>query len=144
MEDKRIVEINGIRLEVDMRTARRVDEFRVGDNIKILDTTYSSSKIYDGVIIDFLNFKNLPSIQVATFENGYYGYEIKFLVINANTENLEILPSNPMDFHLKKNKVIDALNVAIEKAQGEVDELTHKKDWFIKYYGKYFEGREEE
>jgi len=27
MENKRIIEINGIKLEVDMTTARRIDEF---------------------------------------------------------------------------------------------------------------------
>ena len=36
MEEKRLVEINGIKMEVDMRSARRVDTFKVGDNVKVL------------------------------------------------------------------------------------------------------------
>ncbi|MDH7956462.1 hypothetical protein [Listeria monocytogenes] len=51
MEEKRMVEINGIKMEIDMRTAVRVDEFKVGDNIKVLDKNYSNQKIHDGVIV---------------------------------------------------------------------------------------------
>ena len=37
MADKRIIEINGVKLEVDMTTARRIDEFRVGDTVKVAE-----------------------------------------------------------------------------------------------------------
>ena len=37
MEEKRIVEIDGVKIEVDLRTAKRVDSYKVGDNVKILE-----------------------------------------------------------------------------------------------------------
>lgn len=43
MEERRIVEINGVKIEVDMRTAKRVDSFRVGDNVKVLDKDYNGT-----------------------------------------------------------------------------------------------------
>ena len=35
-ENIRTIEINGIKLEVDLRTAKRIDQFKVGDNVKVL------------------------------------------------------------------------------------------------------------
>ena len=35
-EQKRIVEIGGVKIEVDLRTAKRVDSYRVGDPVKVL------------------------------------------------------------------------------------------------------------
>ena len=29
------IEINGVKLEVDLRNATRIDEFKVGDNVKV-------------------------------------------------------------------------------------------------------------
>lgn len=38
MDDgKRIIEIDGVKIEVDLRTAKRIDTYRVGDNVKILN-----------------------------------------------------------------------------------------------------------
>ena len=141
-EEKRTVEINGIKFEVDMRTAVRVDQFHVGDNIKILDKTYSSSTIKEGVIVDFLNFKELPTIQIAYFDNNYSGAEIKFLNINKETEDYEILPSNPHEFGIEKNKVVEKMQLEIQKKLDAADEMKHKLDWFLKFYGKYFEHEE--
>ena len=35
MEEKRIIDINGMKMEVDLRTAKRIDTFKVGDNVKV-------------------------------------------------------------------------------------------------------------
>lgn len=139
MEDKRTVEINGIKFEVDMRTATRVDQFKVGDNIKILDKSYKN-EIMDGVIVDFLNFKDLPTIQVAYFSTGLFETTIRFININEETDkNYEILPSNPHELKFEKNKVVEKIKNEIDKKQEEANELQNKLDWFEKFYGKYFE-----
>jgi hypothetical protein len=50
-ETKRVIEINGVKMEVDMRYAKRVDELRIGSRVKVLIKEYSSYKIYLGVSI---------------------------------------------------------------------------------------------
>lgn len=55
-ENKRIIEINGIKLEVDLRSARRIDEFKVGDTVKVLDRRNDKNEMRTGVITDFANF----------------------------------------------------------------------------------------
>ena len=42
MEEKRIVEIDGVKIEVDLRTAKRIDTFAVGDNVKVLCKEYNN------------------------------------------------------------------------------------------------------
>ena len=43
MSEKRIIEINGVKLEVDLSQARVVENYRIGDNVKILQNEYGSS-----------------------------------------------------------------------------------------------------
>ena len=43
-DNKRIIEINGIKMEVDLRNAKRIDTFKVGDPVKVLDMTYQPQK----------------------------------------------------------------------------------------------------
>ena len=58
MENKRIIEINGVKLEVDMSTAKKIDEYRVGDNVKVLKKDYSGNyDVLAGVIVEFVNLK---------------------------------------------------------------------------------------
>ena len=138
MEDKRVIEINGIKMEVDMRSARRVDEFKVGDNVKVLEKSYSNHKILNGVIVEFVNFKDLPTIQVAVFETSYTGSNIRFININENTTEHEILPASRHEMEIEKEGVIESLEREMQSAMHKYNELKSKRDWFIKYFDKYF------
>lgn len=135
MENKRIIEINGIKLEVDMSTAKRIDEFKVGDNIKVLK---DATDVMPGVIVDFVNFKELPTIQIAVFKQDYWGTQIEFINYNSQTKGIEIMPCSEHELRLEKCRVIDKFNLEIEKKQSEVDELIQKRDWFVKHFAKYF------
>ena len=70
-ENIKTIEINGVKLEVDLRTCRRIDTFKVGDNVKILKKQYNEYRVYSGVIVDFVNFKERPAIVVAYFDHDY-------------------------------------------------------------------------
>ena len=139
MSNKTMVEINGNKFEVDMDTARRIDTYNIGDNVKVLSKDYAGFHVYPGIIIDFVNFKDLPTIQIAMLEDGYKGTTIRFVDFNKNTENFEIVPASPHELLLEKNSVIEKFDSAIEAKKNELDELTTKRDWFIKYFAKYFE-----
>lgn len=140
MEDnKRIIEINGMKIEVDLTTAKRIDEFRVGDNIKVLKTSqYSASEILPGVIIQFVNFKELPTIQIAAFKQDYYGTKIEFINYNSDSKDIEIVSCSEHELKLEKCSVMDRFDQEINKKQAEVDDLKAKRDWFVKYFNKYF------
>lgn len=137
-ENKRIIEINGVKIEVDLRTAKRIDEFKVGDNVKILRKSSSDYRVIPGVIIDFVDFKELPTIQIATFEMDYWGAKMEFINFNSQTKDIEVCGVSEHELELEKDKVIDRLNKEIEKKQHELDEIVCKKQYLLKHFGKYF------
>ena len=140
--NKRIIEINGIKLEVDLSTARRIDEFKVGDNVKVLRKEHSGYGVYAGVITEFVNFKELPTMIIAMFKQDYYGSQLEFINFNSDTKDIEITLCCEHELKLEKCKVIDRFNQEINKKQAELDELTNKRDYFEKHFVKYF-SREE-
>ena len=116
-ENKRIIEINGVRLEVDLRSARRIDEFRVGDSVKVLDNRSGKNEMKAGVITDFANFKDLPTLIVAVYRAGDYWSKpsIEFITFNSETEGFDD---------------------EIAKKRDELNDLIIKRDTFVKYFGR--------
>jgi ribosomal protein L19 len=137
--NKRIIEINGIKLEVDLSTAKRIDEFRVGDNVKVLKNESGSFNVYAGVIVEFVNFKELPTMIIAVFKQDYWGSKLEFINFNAKSENVEITLCCEHELKLEKCRVLDKFNQEIEKKQSEIDDLRNKRDYFEKYFAKYFQ-----
>ena len=137
-EHKRIVEINGIKLEVDLRTAKRVDEFRVGDPCKILKKEYGDThKVYPAMVVGFEDFKTLPTIVVAYLEAGYDA-KVCFQYINAESKDIEITASADEYLPIDKADVCERMDRAIVKAEAEVEDLKRKKAYFLNCFGRYF------
>lgn len=138
-EFEREIEIDGVKVAVDMRTVKKIDVYRVGDNVKVLKKSYDTYKTYSGVIVDFVNFKELPAIVVAYFSQDYSGTSIEFETITKDTKGIEIAPCLPHELSINKNRVIDKFNYEIEQQQHKVDELKAKRDYFLENFGKFFE-----
>jgi hypothetical protein len=135
------VEINVVRLEVDLRTARRVENYRIGDRVKVLVKEYSSYKPTPGVIVAFDMFEKMPTITVAYLDISYSGADIKFAYISGgdtDKEQPEIAPYND-DIKVDKANVIASLDKEIYKKQTEIEDLEAKKNYFEKNFQKYFE-----
>ena len=139
-KDKRIIEINGIKMEVDLRTAKTIEHYAVGDRVKVLKKTYSSN--YDshlGVIVGFDDFKESPTMVIAILDAQYNKAEIKFEYFNKHSEDIQIAPVNEWDIPYTKGDIVEKLNQAIEKAKDEVKKAESQRDAFVKMFGKYFE-----
>lgn len=139
-ENKHIIEINGIKMEVDLRTAKRVDTFRVGDPVKILITGSSDAEVKPGVIVDFEEFEKLPTIVVAYMVDSYYDGGLKFAHINAKTKDKYELVASSSDTMLALNKsaLVDKMDREIEKKMVELAEMRQKKQYFLERFGVYF------
>ena len=139
-ETKRIVEINGIKMEVDLRQAKRIDTFKVGDPVKVLDMTYSDTRIKAGVIVGFAEFTKHAAIEVMILDSDYSGIDFKFITISDNNdEKYEIVHYNNYEKIFTKSNVIDKFQRDIEKKKIEIDELERKKKYFIDDFQKAFE-----
>lgn len=134
-----IVEINGVKLEVDTRTAKRVDKFRIGDTVKVLIEKYENDhKVYPGVIIGFEQFQKLPTIVVAYLDITYSEAELKFVYINAENKKAEITKSCDDYIPIEKDEAIRKFDKEIEEARATVQTLEQKKKYFLKRFGEYF------
>lgn len=136
MEEKRLVEINGIKMEVDMRSARRVDTFKVGDNVKVLGKTYNDQhEIKSGIIVDFAMFKELPTIIVAVFTEGGWSStpSISFEYINSESEK-EIIFASDEEIRVSKEGVIEKFERAIQQKKNEWQDLENQFEYFKKHF----------
>lgn len=117
IDNKQIIEINGIKMEVDMRTAKRIDQFRVGDPVKLLINTSSDAEVMAGVIVDFENFSTLPTIVVAYCSSSYWSAELKFAHINSKTKDKYEIVASSEDtlLALDKATVLNRIQTEIEK-----------------------------
>lgn len=137
-ENKRIIEINGVRLEVDLRSARRIDEFRVGDSVKVLDNRSGKNEMKAGVITDFANFKDLPTLIVAVYRAGDYWSKpsIEFITFNSETEGVEIVGVSAEEIIVSRETVVQKFDDEIAKRRDELNDLIIKRDTFVKYFGR--------
>ncbi len=139
MEEKRIVEIDGVKIEVDLRTAKRIDTFCVGDNVKVLCKDYDSYKVKPGIITDFANFKEKPTIVVAVFNEGSWSSSpnIEFIHIYEGMENkYEIIYADGEELRLTKDGVIEKFEREIQKKRNEAQDLQNQLDYFKKHFLK--------
>ena len=138
-ENVRVVEIGGVKMEIDLRSAKVVESFRVGDSVKVLVKSYGESfKSHPGVIIGFDEFKNLPTIVVMYLEMGSYsGDGIKFAYINSTSE-VELCAAAPDDLHYDKSATLNAMDRAISTKERELEDAKLKKQYFITMIGKHF------
>lgn len=137
-ENKRIIEINGVKLEVDLRSARRIDEFRVGDSVKVLDNRSGKNEMKAGVITDFANFKELPTLIVAVYKAGDYWSKpsIEFITFNSETEGVEIVGVSAEEIIVSRETVVQKFDDEIAKKRDELNDLIIKRDTFVKYFGR--------
>lgn len=131
---REVIEINGVKLDVDMRTATRVDEMKVGTRVRVLTKTYSGADVKDGIVIGFEPFKELPTIIIATLDMGYQSASLKTIFYNAKTADTEVIVAKDVEVDELKNKALNAFQTAIDAKQRELDTLTGQRQFFLDHF----------
>ena len=142
-ETSRIVEIGGVKVEVDLRTAKQIEHFRIGDKCKVLTCEQYRSpkfKVHQGVIVEFADFKTMPTIVVCYLTEGSKP-DLEFAYINSESKGCELAVSNN-DVLVDKAEIVGRLNREIRTKLAEVGDLRAKRDYFMKRFGVLF-GNEE-
>lgn len=140
--EKRIVEINGVKLEVDLREAVTVESYKCGDLVKILVPAYGDEfKAHAGVIIGFDDFKEHPAIVVAYLAASYGEAKIEMAYV-CDGSKVEITHASPCDVPFSKKQIDDLLDKNIADQQKSLDEALWRKQQFEEWFGKYFEPAE--
>lgn len=148
-EEKRIVEINGVKLELDYRNAKlsEVSSYKVGDVVKLLKKEYDDSyKVHTGIIVGFEPFQNLPTIIVAYLKSSFSSSEIEFEYINSQTKgDVELSPAqNDKALLLDKEKIVKRMDRDVATKREEIEELEWRKQYFLENFGAAFEPKADE
>jgi hypothetical protein len=136
--EKRIVEINGVKMEIDLTEAKVVENYRVGDKVKVLVKTYSNYESKPGIIVGFDAFEKLPTIIIAYLETSYSTASIKFVYFNSESKDTELCPANGKEMVFEKGRVIELMDNEIQKKKTEVEDMERRKEFFLAEFGSYF------
>lgn len=143
-EHIKTVEINGVKMEVDMRHAKRVDHLVVGSKVKVLSKkdSYGGTVVFPGVVVGFEPFQNLPTIIVCYLKVSYGDMELKFAYINSETgDKWDIVASVDDELPVEKADVLSKVDREIEKKRAEIEDLELKRGYFLSHFNRYFEDR---
>ena len=137
---KRIVEIEGIKVEVDLRTAKRVDELRIGSKVKVLITTsYGGPQVWPGVVVGFEPFQKLPTIVIAYIESQYSKAELKFLHYNAKSkEGHEIVAAADDVLDLDREMIFAHFAREIATKEKEIEIVKERRAYFERHFQQYW------
>lgn len=145
MNKEHILELNGLKLSVDLSQATRIDTIRVGDRVRLLEKpTYTGGevKLHHGIVAGFEPFPSQPTIVVAYLEYSYRDVEIKFAYLNAAdpevSKKWEVVPSTEDTLPLQKSDVLASLQRQINAKQEEINDIVRKRDYFLAQFGRYF------
>lgn len=136
-----IIEIGGVKLEVDLRHAKVIDTLRVGSRIKVLVKDYADNyKVYPGIIIGFDDFKNLPTVNIAYCKMEYSESTIVFASINAKNESgIQIVAdTNEASLEVNKGEVLRKMDRAIDSLKMQIEDIEAKKAFFLNSFGTWF------
>lgn len=137
-QEKQIVEINGVKMEVDLRHAKRIDTFKIGDPVKLLIVSDNSVKA--GVIVGFEAFEKLPTIVVVWIDDSYYSGGLKTAHINEKSaDKYELVACNDGTLmHLSRSHITEKLEKAITKAESELADARAQLKYFNERFGVHF------
>jgi hypothetical protein len=139
MDEKRIIEINGVKMEVDLREATVIDTFRIGSKVKILISESEKPEVHPGIIIGFEDFPSLPTIVIAYLKTDYWSSGVRFLYFNSDTKNTEVIVADSSYVPIEKSEVIRKMNKEIEEKMTALADLKAKKKYFEDNFGVYFD-----
>jgi hypothetical protein len=140
-ENKRIVEIDGVKLEVDLRTAKVVDRYRIGDPVRVLHpgTGYGTG-VKPGVIIGFCVFDKNPAIEILELDADYSGATFKLITIVSGQDNpVQIAPYDRYSGLFSQTDIVTRFDREIQKKELELADLKLKKKYFISDFMKAFQ-----
>lgn len=142
---KQIVEINGVKLEIDTRYARRIEELKVGSRVKVLIKGYSDNwDAWSGVVVGFEPFPDRPTIIVAYIETSYNKAEMKLLHWHKGTKDHQIIAALDDDFTVTKGEVLGWFDREEQKKLDEIAEIKAKRTFFLDRFKAYWADINEE
>lgn len=138
MSDNKIIEINGVKFEVDARTAtlRQLSTISIGAKVKVL----KDDTVYYGVVIGFEPFAENPVVIICYMTSGsYYSpVDLKFLYYSSKSKEQVVVSSEDDDAGVERDEIVHRIDHDIAKKQNEIKDLEDKKRYFLTKFKTYW------
>ena len=142
MDDNKIIEINGVKFEVDARTAtlRQVQTIKIGARVKVFKKSYTDQHtVYHGVVVGFVPFEKTPTVIIAYIETTYgSAADIKFLYFTAKSEEQIIVSDENDKESLQASNITAQIDKEILKKKNEIQDLEDRKKYFLNNFQSYW------
>jgi len=142
-EANQIIEINGVKFEVDARTAtlRQLDHIKIGARVKVLINGYSDSvEIHHGAVVGFEPFQDKPTIIIAYLKPSYGSpAEIKFLYFTDKSKEKIIVSDENDRESLEASNIVAMMDKEIAKKKNEIQDLEDRKAYFLQNFKAYWQ-----
>jgi len=127
-------------MEIDLRQAKTIENYKVWDNVKILVQSYwDNYNSYIWQIIWFDDFTVNPTIVVAYLKVESSTATIEFAYINQKSQKYEITSLNNRDVPVTKSQIMEKFSQEISRKEQEILEIRNKREVFERLFGKYFD-----
>jgi len=141
-EQSKIIEINGVKFEVDARTAtlKQIEKVKIGSRVKILFKKYSDDhEVKHGVVVGFEPFPDKPTIIIAYMEQSYGSApEIKWLYFTTSSKEQVIISREEDTESLEASNITGKIDKEILKKEQEIQDLEDRKAYFLKNFQAYW------
>lgn len=135
--EKKIIEVNGIKMEMDMRTAsvQSIDTFKVGDAVMVLIKEDSKTQALPAVITAFANFKEKPTIVVHYLRESWSSVELKVAYINSDTTDTQIVLVEDGVKSFESSRIKEKFEKEVRNAEDELLKKQRQLDNFNRTFG---------
>lgn len=134
-QNTKIIEIGGVKVECDLRKAKQVETFKVGDPVKLLIKNDDYPHVGYGFIIGFAFFKSLSIITVVYTDEFR---RIQFAHVTEKSKLFEIAPCSENEIDPDEFDTEKEIDNKIQHLETEIRELKVKKRALKKIFEKIF------
>jgi hypothetical protein len=138
-----VIEINGVKMEVDLRHAKRVENIKIGTRVKVLRKEYQGYKVEHGIVIGFEPFESLPTIIIAVVALSFNDAKIDFVYYNSSVNDVEVVVAVDDDgAAIDREQVCGFIGREIVKHEQAIRELNARREYFLSKFASYWERAE--
>jgi hypothetical protein len=126
--------------QMEVAIIKEQTAYQVGSKVKLLVKLYDDKyEVRPGIIVNFDNFKNLPTITVAYVKDEYSGVSIEYAYLNKETgDKFDISPMVSDELEVDSANMIMKFDRAIAAKQKELESIEEHKAYFVRQFGKHF------
>lgn len=133
------MEINGIKLEADLREAKRIDSVTIGDNVEVYIDDCGLCDVRHGIITDVSLYGENVILVIATLVYDQNNLpQIDFIRI-SNGDGCKIMKVDGEELCMTKSGLLEIFELEIQKRKDEALELEKRlcffKENFLKKCG---------